>query len=150
MDVLRDKLGDQMDECVFPPPIFVDMEGEFLDLDLNAEHLTAQFPVRERYLNPYDKMQGGMIAAAVDNTLGPLSVLVAPTNVTHRLEMTYSRPATLDMGHIVVTAALVERQGRRLFFKADVRTQEGLRLARAKAVHWIVDRQERQREGEFR
>jgi hypothetical protein len=32
-----------------------------------------------------------------------------------------------------------ERQGRQLFIKADVRTQEGLRLARAKATHCIVD-----------
>jgi len=34
-------------------------------------------------------MQGGMIAAAVDNTIGPLSFLVAAPNVTRRLEMKY-------------------------------------------------------------
>ena len=82
---------------------------------------------------------GGMVAAAVDNTLGPLSVLVAPPNVTHRLEMTYSRPVTLDIGHVIVRARLIERQGRRLLFRADVRSPEGLRLARSKAVHWIID-----------
>jgi hypothetical protein len=45
----------------------------------------------------------------------------------------------LDMGHIVVNARLLERQDRLLFFRADVRDRAGLRLARAKAVHWIVD-----------
>jgi acyl-coenzyme A thioesterase PaaI-like protein len=99
----------------------------------------AQFPVLESYLNPYGTMQGGMVAAAVDNTLGPLSVLIAPPNVTRHLEMTYSRPVTLVMGHIVVSARLLERKDRLLFFRAEVRDQEGLRLARAKAVHWIMD-----------
>jgi acyl-coenzyme A thioesterase PaaI-like protein len=139
MDVLRDKLGDRMDEYAFPPPVFVAMEGEFLELDLDAGSLTAQFPVLESYLNPYGMMQGGVVAAAVDNTFGPLSVLVAPPNVTRQLEMTYSRPTTLDMGTIVVHARLHERRDRWLFFRADVRSREGVRLARSKAVHWIMD-----------
>lgn len=139
MDILRGKLGERVDEYAFPPPVFVAMEGEFLELDQEAGLLTAQFPVLEHYLNPYGTMQGGMVAAAVDNTLGPLSVLVAPPNVTRRLEMKYSRPATLDMGHIVVKARLLERTERWLFLEADVRSPSGLRLARSKAVHWIMD-----------
>jgi acyl-coenzyme A thioesterase PaaI-like protein len=127
-----------MGQFTFPPPIFAVMRGEFVDLDLDAGMLTTRFPVRERYLNPYGTMQGGMIAAAVDNTLGPLSMLIAPPNVTRRLEMTYSRPVTLDMGHIVVNAELLERKDRWLFFRAEVRSQEGLRLVRSKATHWIL------------
>lgn len=142
MDILRDKLGDRMDEYAFPPPIFAAMEGKFVELDLDAGLLTAQFPVLKSYLNPYGIMQGGMVAAAVDNTLGPLSVLVAPPNVTRQLEMTYSRPVTLDMGYIVVDARLLERKDRWLFFRAAVRSREGLRLARSKAVHWIIDERE--------
>ena len=145
MDILRRKLADRTDEYAFPPPIFAAMQGEFRELDLEAGLLTAQFPVLESYLNPYGTMQGGMVAAAVDNTLGPLSVLIAPLNVTRQLEMTYSRPVTLDMGYIVVTARLLERKDRLLFFKADVRSQEGLRLARSKAMHWIMDEREVQR-----
>ena len=139
LDILKGKLGDRMDEYVFPPPVFAAMEGEFLEFDLDAGLLATRFPVRESYLNPYGTMQGGMVAAAVDNTLGPLSVLIAPPNVTRRLEMTYNRPVTLDMGHIVVNARLLERKDRWLFFNAEVRSREGLRLARSKAVHWIID-----------
>jgi acyl-coenzyme A thioesterase PaaI-like protein len=139
MEILRRRMGERVDEYAFPPPIFVAMEGEFLELDLEAGILAARFPVLERYLNPYGTMQGGMVAAAVDNTLGPLSVLVAPPNVTRRLEMKYSRPATLDMGRIVVKARLLERTKRWLFFEAEVRSPSGLRLARSKAVHWITE-----------
>ena len=139
MDVLQSKLGDRASEFTFPPPVFGAMEGEFVDLDLDAGTLVARFPVRESYLNPYGAMQGGMITAAVDNTLGPLSMLVAPPNVTRHLEMTYSRPAKLEMGYIVVHARLLERQDRWLSFRAEVRSPEGARLARSKAVHWILE-----------
>ena len=63
-------------------------------------------------------------------------------NVTRRLEVTYSRPVTLDVGYVVVKARVVERKERRLFFRADLSGREGPRLARAKALHWIVDQEE--------
>jgi acyl-coenzyme A thioesterase PaaI-like protein len=139
MALLRKKVGDRIDAYKIPPPVFEAMHGEFLTFDLEEKSLTAQFPVQERYLNPYAAMQGGMIAAAVDNTLGPLSVLVAPPNLTRKLEMTYSKPVTLDMGVIVVKAKLLEQEGQKLTFSADVRSRDGTRLARTKAVHWILD-----------
>lgn len=139
MDILRDKVGDRKDEYTFPPPIFVAMEGEILELDLDAASLTAQFPILKSYLNPYGTMQGGMVAAAIDNTIGPLSVLVAPLNITRKLEMKYSLPVTLDMKYIMVNAKLLERKDRFLTFTAHVRNREGRLLVRSKAVHWIVD-----------
>jgi acyl-coenzyme A thioesterase PaaI-like protein len=137
--MLEARLGDRIVEYAIPPPVFTAMAGQFVAVDLGAGTLIARFPVRESYLNPYGNMQGGMIAAALDNTLGPLSMLVAPPNVTRRLEITYSRPVTVDMGSILVDARLVERENRWLHFRADVRSGDGLRLARSKAAHWVVD-----------
>ena len=139
MEIIRDKLGDQQDKYLIPPPVFAAMEGEFLAFDRDAGTLITRFPVLEAHLNPYGAMQGGMVAAAVDNTLGPLSMLVAPPNVTRRLQMKYSRPATPDLGYLTVNAKLQERKGRWLTFTADVRDPEGALLARALATHWIVD-----------
>jgi acyl-coenzyme A thioesterase PaaI-like protein len=138
MNILRRNLGDRIDEYALPPPIFDFMQGQFVAFDQEEKSLTTKFPVLESYLNPYAAMQGGMISAAVDNTLGPLSVLVAPPNLTRELDMTYSKPVTIDMGWIIVKAKLMRQEGQRLFFIADVRNREGIRLARAKAVHWIV------------
>jgi acyl-coenzyme A thioesterase PaaI-like protein len=142
MDIIEHRLGDRLDEYLIPPPVFVTMRGEFLAFDRDGESLITRFPVLERYLNPYSAMQGGMVAAAVDNTLGPLSMLVAPPNVTRRLEMKYSRPITTDLEFITVTGKLVNREGRWLTFTAEVRDQEGTLLARARAAHWIVDEAE--------
>jgi acyl-coenzyme A thioesterase PaaI-like protein len=138
MGILRDKLGEQMDKYLFPPPVFVDMQGEFVDFSLEAGWLTTKFPILDRYRNPYGSMQGGMLAAAVDNTLGPLSVVVAPINVTRTLEMKYSRPVMPEMGFILVKAQLVKRQDPKLFFEAAVGSPDGQRLAKCKAVHWII------------
>jgi acyl-coenzyme A thioesterase PaaI-like protein len=139
MDIIRDKLGDQQDRYLIPPPVFHAMEGEFLRFDPDAKSLTTRFPILEAHLNPYGAVQGGMVAAAVDNTLGPLSMLVAPPNVTRRLHMKYSRPATPDLGYLTVSAKLQEHEGRWLKFTADVRDPEGVLLARARADHWIID-----------
>ena len=141
MELLRDKLGEQMSNYLFPPPVFVEMQGEFVEFDLEAGLLTAKFPILEKYRNPYGSMQGGMIAAAVDNTLGPLSMVVAPVNVTRTLEMKYSQPVMPEMKYILVKASLVEREGPKLFFEATVRGPDGQKLAKCKALHWIIEKQ---------
>ena len=139
MDRIKKRLGNQIDEFRIPPPVFAAMHGEFLAFDSENGVLTTRFPVLEHYLNPYGTMQGGMVAAAIDNTLGPLSMLVAPPNVTRRMELTFSRPVTLDLGYIIVVATFLERDGQQLNFKAEVFDGEGIRLVRAKAMHWIMD-----------
>ena len=139
IDLVKNRLGDRFDDYLIPPPVFVNMQGEFVEFDLDSDTLITRFPVLDMYLNPYGYMQGGMVAAAVDNTLGPLSMVVAPPNVTRRLEMKYSRPVTPDLEYITVKGKLLERKGRWLRFSAEVRDQEGLLLARARAVHWIID-----------
>jgi acyl-coenzyme A thioesterase PaaI-like protein len=139
MEILQAKFGDQIEEYVFPPPVFRLMKGVFIEIDLDTGKLVTKFPIMTSYMNPYGTMQGGMIAAAIDNTLGPLSVLVAPPNVTRLMELKYSKPIPAKLGHLFVQAHFKKRADRRLYFEADVRSEEGVRLVRAKAMHWIVD-----------
>jgi len=138
MEMLANKLAEPQSGFIFPAPTFVTMQGEFVSVDIEAGLLAARFPVLQRDLNPYGYMQGGMIAAAVDNTIGPLSVLVAPVNVTRTLEMKYSLPVTLDTREILVEAKFSRRDGDWLHFLADVRDAGRQRLARARAVHVII------------
>ena len=122
-----------------PPPVFVAMQGQLIGYDPEANTLAARFPVLPEQLNPYGSMQGGVVAAAIDNTLGPLSMLVAPPNFTRRLEVKYRRSVNPESGFIIVEGEFVEQKKRQLFFKARVLDEEGNELANAKAVHWIVD-----------
>ena len=141
-EILHERLGDRIDEFILPPPVLELMQAELLEFDPQSAVLKVRFPVLEGYLNPYGFMQGGMVAAAVDNTIGPLSFLVAPFNVTRRLEMKYSRPVTEDIEYIIIEAKLQAREGLKLTFTADVRDENGRLLARGKAFHWIVEQNE--------
>jgi acyl-coenzyme A thioesterase PaaI-like protein len=142
MEILHARLGDRIDEFILPPPVFEFMQGEFLEFDPQSAYLKVRFPILEDYLNPYGVMQGGLVAAAADNTLGPLSMLIAPPNVTRTLNLKFSQPVTTDLEYIIVEASLQERDGRRLNFTAEVRDQRGRLLARARALHWIIEMEE--------
>ncbi|MBN1668415.1 MAG: PaaI family thioesterase [Anaerolineales bacterium] len=133
-----ERLGAKIEQYRLPPPAFEAMQAEFVGLDLEQNSLSVRFPVLETEMNPYHIMQGGMIAAAIDNAIGPLSVLVAPANVTRRMEIVYSTPVQLETGWITVRARLVERAEPRLVFKAEVFNPHGQRLVRARAEHWIL------------
>ena len=126
-----------------PPPVLEEMEAEIRDYrpagpDGVGAALVVRFPVLERYQNPMGIMQGGMVAAAVDNVVGPLSYLVAPPSVTAQLTMTYLAPVTPDLSHITVEATLVARAGRQLVFDATVTAPDGTALAMARATQTIV------------
>ncbi len=138
IEILQARLGEAIEDYQIPPPVFVDMQGEFVRFNAAEGWLVTRFPVLERYCNPYGSMQGGMIAAAIDNTLGPLSMLVAPPNVTRRLEITYNRSISPELGCIEVKAQFTGAEGKTLRFTARVRDQEGNLLARARALHWII------------
>ena len=85
-------------------------------------------------------MQGGMVAAAVDGVIGPLSYLVAPPSVTSQLTMTYLAPAGEGTEYVEVTARLVSRAGRQLVFDAAVTAPDGTEIAVARASQTIVRR----------
>jgi acyl-coenzyme A thioesterase PaaI-like protein len=135
---LKKQHGNRFDQFTFPPPVFTAMQAEFLDYDPEQSVLSVRFPVLESWLNPYGIMQGGMVAAAIDNTVGPLSALVASANVTRHMELKYSRAVTPEMEFITAKAWLNERDGRWLTFKAEARDPQERRLVRAKVIHWIL------------
>ena len=123
------------------PPVFREMEGRILGYDAEARTLTAQFPTRPRFHNPYGTMQGGIIAAAIDNTIGPLSTLNAPPNLTRDLSVKYKKPVTDDLGYIIVIARLERIEPPFVFFSARVESPDGLLMARASARHYILPEQ---------
>ena len=83
-------------------------------------------------------MQGGMIDSAIDNAVGPLSLLVAPMNMTRTIETKILKAITMDVETIYVKAKLVEEKKRRLIFEAEVIDDEGLVYATSKLVNFIL------------
>ena len=122
-----------------PPPVFEMMKGEVVDFSETQGFLKVKFPILKIYLNPFGNVQGGIIAAAIDNTFGPLSMLVAPLNYSHQLEITYKKPIESNLKYFIVIANFIERSKRRLYFKAKVLNSSEVELATAKSIHWILE-----------
>ncbi len=136
--LVEQKLNEFGDKIVFPPPVFDMMKGEIIAWDFEKGFFKNKFPVLNEFLNPYGNMQGGIISAAIDNTIGPLSMLVAPPNFTRHMQVKYGKVISPDFDYIYVTAQFIERKNRQLFFQAGVENSDGEKLASAKAIHWII------------
>jgi acyl-coenzyme A thioesterase PaaI-like protein len=138
LDAYRERLGIENEIEDHIPPVFIEMEGRILAFDQEAGTMEARFPVLTRYQNPFKYMQGGMIAAAIDNTFGPLSFLVAPPSVTRNLEVRYRKAVTEDHAFILVKARVEKREGAFLYLSARVENDQGELVAVANARHYIV------------
>ncbi|MDH5376847.1 MAG: PaaI family thioesterase, partial [Gammaproteobacteria bacterium] len=103
--ILEDLINDKQDDATLrlPPPVFLDMGGEFVDY-VKGESLTARFPNRHQYENPFSYMQGGIIVALIDNTVSPLSYVVAPTSITREINTQFKRPITREDEFVTVKA----------------------------------------------
>lgn len=121
-----------------PPPCFDEMNGEYTAFEEDGRTLIARFPVEPRYQNPLGHMQGGFLAAAIDNTLGPLSYLVAPPSVTVQLSTQFLRPVTPDTQYVTVQGRLDEMTKSYLFLSARVLDPKDRVLALAQACCQIL------------
>lgn len=121
-----------------PPPIFASMQCDIIRYDAQQKLLVAKMPVLEAWLNPFSTMQGGMIMAAVDNAVGPLSMLVATPSWTRHMESKYLKPIRYGLDFIYATATLVEEKRGRLIFEVEVTDAEGTLYTTAKVTNWLM------------
>lgn len=120
-----------------PPPCLTDMQGEPLDFE-DGIALRMRFPVLARYRNPLGFMQGGYVAAALDNTIGPFSYLIAPPSVTSQLNLSYLRPIGPDVPELICIARVTERATKTLYLTGEARLPNGKLAVLAHAVCQLV------------
>ncbi|MBA1420053.1 MAG: PaaI family thioesterase [Epsilonproteobacteria bacterium] len=138
IELFSDVLGDKINDFIVPPPSFQIMQCEIIEYRAEEKSLIARLPVLKKWQNPFGTMQGGMIDGAIDNAIGPLSLLVAPVNMTRTIETKILKAITMDVETIYVKAKLVEVKKRRLIFEADVVDDEGLVYATSRIVNFII------------
>ncbi|MFY2764739.1 PaaI family thioesterase [Arenimonas sp. MALMAid1274] len=133
-DLLRARLPPGLK---IPPPCLLGMQGQPLEYE-DGQWLSMRFPVLEAYQNPLGYMQGGFIAAALDNTLGPFSYLIAPPSVTSHLSLDYLRPVPPGMAYIDCIARLVSRTRHNLYLSGEVVGPEGKVLVLAHCTSHLL------------
>jgi uncharacterized protein (TIGR00369 family) len=99
---------DVMAGRVDPPPAAALLGWELLAVDPDAGTIEVAFTATEAFLNPVGVVQGGLLAAMLDDTLGPALVATlgpgefAPTTDLHVQFLRPARPGRLTgRGRIV-------------------------------------------------
>src|SRR5260370_34368867 len=90
-----------MEGRVAPPPAAALLGWELGSVDPEAGTIEVAFTATEQFLNPIGVIQGGLLAAMLDDTLGPALVATlgpgpfAPTTDLHVQFLRPARPARL-------------------------------------------------------
>lgn len=120
---------------VAPPPSARLLGWRPLGFDPETGMLSASFEAIEAFLNPAGMVQGGILAAMLDDTLGPVASAVAGGALfaqTLEMKVSYLRPGRVGT---IFAEARVARQGREiLFLEGRLYGADGKTIATATAT----------------
>jgi uncharacterized protein (TIGR00369 family) len=123
-----------------PPPPAAKMLGwKVLEAKPGSGRIRVQFEVTRDFTNPMGNVQGGFLAAMLDDTLGPA---LATTFGAHEfaptleLKVNFLRPA--KPGTLVGTGWVVHRGGSIAFLQGELQDAEGDLVATATATARLV------------
>jgi uncharacterized protein (TIGR00369 family) len=118
-----------------PPPAAELLGFKLIDIDPEAGAIEVAFTATEQFLNPAGTIQGGFLAAMLDDTLGPALVATlgdgewAPTTDLH---VQFLRPAA--PGELRGSGRIVRRGKDVAFMAGELRNGEGELVATATAT----------------
>jgi uncharacterized protein (TIGR00369 family) len=108
-------------------------------VDADVGEIEVHFTASEAFLNPAGVVQGGFLAAMLDDTLGPALIATLPPGTfapTLELKVNYLRPAR--PGRLVGRGRVVHRGGGIAFLAGELADESGTVLATASATARIV------------
>ncbi|WP_166971726.1 PaaI family thioesterase [Brevibacterium atlanticum] len=121
-----------------PPAAAKTLGWELIEVDPERSMITVAFDAGENFLNPVGVVQGGFIAAMLDDTLGPaLVATLSPTQFapTADLHVQFLRPA--HPGRLIGRGR-VERRGKDIaFLSGELIDESGRTVASATATSVI-------------
>jgi uncharacterized protein (TIGR00369 family) len=131
----RGPFWDVIEGRADPPPAAVLLGWELAAVDPDAGTIEVSFTASEQFLNPAGDVQGGFLAAMLDDTLGPALVATlgegewAPTV---DLQVQFLRPA--KPGRLLGRGWVVRRGRDIAFLAGELRSPDGGVLATATAT----------------
>lgn len=122
----------------FPPPSLETLQVEYTTVE-PGKRIIAKFPYQKRFSNPVGLYQGGFLAAAIDEVLGPLSYITAGTPcMTLSLNVTYLKAFPESLGHVVIEGSVLQKTKSLIFLRAEVRSPTGDLIAHAESHATIM------------
>ena len=118
-----------------PPPAAVTLGWELIAVDPERGEIEVRFQARPEFLNPLGTVQGGFLAAMLDDTMGTaLIATLGPADFapTFELKVQFLRPAT--PGPLVGRGRVVHRGGGVAFLAGELSDEAGALIATATAT----------------
>ncbi len=126
---------DVMEGRADPPPAAVLLGWKLIEIDPDEGTIEVAFTAIDKFLNPAGTVQGGFLAAMLDDTLGPALVATlgdgewAPTA---NLNVQFMKPA--KPGELRGSARIVRRGRDVAYLAGELRDPEGELVATATAT----------------
>jgi len=122
-----------------PPPAAATLGFKLLDIDAERGTIRVQFEAKPEFRNPLGVIQGGFLAAMLDDTLGPALVGTLGNDQfapTIELKVDFIRPA--QVGLLIGEGRIVSRGNSIAFLAGELLTEQGELIATATATARIV------------
>jgi uncharacterized protein (TIGR00369 family) len=116
------------------PPCAETLGGEFKHIDSENGTVETEFQGRPQFANPVGHIQGGFLAAMLDDTLGPALLATLPKGQfapTVNLNVSFHRPAKIGT---ITGKGRVLKRGKELCAMTGELYQEGQLIASATAT----------------
>jgi uncharacterized protein (TIGR00369 family) len=122
-----------------PPPAAALLGFELLAIDEAKGAIRVRFAARPEFANPIGVVQGGFLAAMLDDTLGPaLQSTLGPDQFAPTLELKVNFISPARPGSLIAEGRVVARGGSVAFLAGELRTEDGTLVATATATARIV------------
>ena len=121
------------------PPAATTLGWTLSRVDPDRGEIEVSFDASSGFANPVGNVQGGFLAAMLDDTLGPALVATLPADqfaVTLDLNVSFLRPAR--PGRITGAGRVLHRGGSVAFLAGELRDDAGEVLATATATARII------------
>ena len=115
-----------------PPPTRRLLGWDILSVDEEKGRIRTSFTATEEFLNPAGFIQGGILAAMMDDAMGPIQYIMTKGErmpSTTDLHTQYFRPAR--PGKLICEAWIDHLGGRVGYTTAELRDEDGALIARA-------------------
>ena len=113
--------------------------GKLKEVNPDARTICVQFEAKPEFANPQGNVQGGILAAMLDDTMGPaLVATLPPGQLAPTLEMKVSYFAPAKLGPLWGRGRVVHAGRTNAFVEADLVDSDDRLIARASATVRIV------------
>lgn len=122
-----------------PPPCAAHLGARFLEVDVAGSRVVIEFQARPEFLNPAGVVQGGFLAAMLDDTMGPAGAIASRGEAfTSTIDMNVSFLGPARVGKLIGRGEVLQLGNTIAFLAATLEDADGRIVARATSSARLV------------